>query len=241
MDVLHGDKISVGPPYYRVTFVPIFILLFILVSVGPMLNWKRDEMGRLLAPCAHGRPRLVGGVARRLGRSLFGVRSPLLRPGPGARRLADRRRGHRPRARRWRARRALRSRGSLDLARATPLAVMGLVIAHAGRKRHRHRRGLGFRLADQQGAVDVAGAEASELGRKHHHHGGREADHGPPTTRPTRRASRSPRRLSEPQHADLRAPPLFPPARPPPPRRGSAGTCSATSTSRWPIRIPTAA
>ena len=128
MDVLHGDKISVGPPYYRATFVPIFMLLFILVSFGPMLNWKRDEMGRLLArvrwPAA-----LAGGVLV-ASAIVFGVGHlfSVLALALGVWLIAG---AALVLARRWRLG-ELSLGGSLDLARATPLAVMGLVIAHAG-------------------------------------------------------------------------------------------------------------
>jgi cytochrome c-type biogenesis protein CcmF len=44
IDLMGNDKISVGPPFYNRTFVPIFILLLVVLSVGPMLKWKRDEV-----------------------------------------------------------------------------------------------------------------------------------------------------------------------------------------------------
>ncbi len=44
IDLMGNDKISVGPPFYNRTFVPIFILLLLTLSVGPMLKWKRDEV-----------------------------------------------------------------------------------------------------------------------------------------------------------------------------------------------------
>jgi cytochrome c-type biogenesis protein CcmF len=128
MDVLHGDKISVGPPYYRVTFVPIFVLLFALVSFGPMLNWKRDEVRRLLPRLRV--PAILAGIALVSAALVFGVKHLLAAFGlalgvwlvAGAKLIL---------ARRWRV-------GSAPwpevwaLARSTPLAVMGLVIAHAG-------------------------------------------------------------------------------------------------------------
>jgi cytochrome c-type biogenesis protein CcmF len=128
MDVLHGDKISVGPPYYRATFVPIFLLLFGLVSFGPMLNWKRDEMRRLLArmrwPAAlAGGSLVVGAILLGVGHLLSVLAVALgvwLIGGAGL-----------VLARRWRLG-ELPLAESLDLARATSLAVAGLVIAHAG-------------------------------------------------------------------------------------------------------------
>jgi cytochrome c-type biogenesis protein CcmF len=40
-----GDKISVGPPYFNATFVPIMLPLMVLMVVGPVLKWKRDQAG----------------------------------------------------------------------------------------------------------------------------------------------------------------------------------------------------
>jgi cytochrome c-type biogenesis protein CcmF len=50
-----GDKISVGPPYFNRTTVPIGLVLMILLVVGPMLRWRGDNAKRLkplLVPAA---------------------------------------------------------------------------------------------------------------------------------------------------------------------------------------------
>jgi cytochrome c-type biogenesis protein CcmF len=51
IDMIGGDKISVGPPYYNRTFVPIMVPLLLVMAVGPALKWKRDDargaLGRL--------------------------------------------------------------------------------------------------------------------------------------------------------------------------------------------------
>jgi cytochrome c-type biogenesis protein CcmF len=44
IDLISSDKISVGPPYYNLTFVPIMIPLLIAVAIGPFLKWKRDKI-----------------------------------------------------------------------------------------------------------------------------------------------------------------------------------------------------
>jgi cytochrome c-type biogenesis protein CcmF len=44
VDMLGTDKISVGPPFYNKTFLPVMLPLMIAMVVGPMLNWKRDEL-----------------------------------------------------------------------------------------------------------------------------------------------------------------------------------------------------
>ena len=43
-----GQGISVGAPYYRLTFIPLAIPLLLLVSFGPMLNWKRSDAGEVI-------------------------------------------------------------------------------------------------------------------------------------------------------------------------------------------------
>jgi cytochrome c-type biogenesis protein CcmF len=48
IEMLNGDKISVGPPYYNRTFAPLAVPLLALVVFGPMLNWKRDEVRKLI-------------------------------------------------------------------------------------------------------------------------------------------------------------------------------------------------
>lgn len=44
LDALHKEKISVGPPYYALTFAPIFFALLLLVPFGPQLGWKRADL-----------------------------------------------------------------------------------------------------------------------------------------------------------------------------------------------------
>jgi len=44
LDALHKDKISVGPPYFALTFAPIFFALLLLVPFGPQLGWKRGDL-----------------------------------------------------------------------------------------------------------------------------------------------------------------------------------------------------
>ena len=55
LDALTGQKISVGPPYYALTFAPIFFALLLLVPFGPELGWRRGDLRaslRALAPAA---------------------------------------------------------------------------------------------------------------------------------------------------------------------------------------------
>ncbi len=41
---LTGAKISVGPPFFNLTFGPLFIALMIAMPFGPMLSWKRGDL-----------------------------------------------------------------------------------------------------------------------------------------------------------------------------------------------------
>ncbi|MBW7969919.1 heme lyase CcmF/NrfE family subunit [Bradyrhizobium sp. BR 10289] len=44
MEVMADFKMSVGAPFYNLTFVPLFALLLIAVPFGPMLAWKRGDL-----------------------------------------------------------------------------------------------------------------------------------------------------------------------------------------------------
>jgi cytochrome c-type biogenesis protein CcmF len=128
VDLLNGQRISVGPPYYRLIFVPLAVPLLILVSFGPMLNWRRGNL-----PITFGKlrwPFLVALAAILIGVASFGFEKTLAIAGlalgvfliAGAFavlavrwRLFD---GHRPRIG--------------HLIRFTPLPVWGLAVAHAG-------------------------------------------------------------------------------------------------------------
>ncbi len=48
LETLTGDKISVGPPYFDLTFGPIVLPLLLLVPVGAFLAWKRGDAGLAL-------------------------------------------------------------------------------------------------------------------------------------------------------------------------------------------------
>ncbi|HLG47192.1 MAG TPA: heme lyase CcmF/NrfE family subunit [Reyranella sp.] len=49
LDLTTGNKVSVGPPFFNATFVPICAPLFAALCVGPFLNWKRAELWPALA------------------------------------------------------------------------------------------------------------------------------------------------------------------------------------------------
>jgi cytochrome c-type biogenesis protein CcmF len=56
LEALTGDKISVGPPFFNLTFVPLIVPLLIAVPFGPLLAWKRGDLlaaaQRLIAAAA---------------------------------------------------------------------------------------------------------------------------------------------------------------------------------------------
>ncbi len=47
IDALGMGKISVGPPYFNATFIPLMAPLALLVGIGMLLHWKRDDLGTL--------------------------------------------------------------------------------------------------------------------------------------------------------------------------------------------------
>jgi cytochrome c-type biogenesis protein CcmF len=55
LDAMTGQKISVGPPYFAITFAPLFVVLILLVPFGPRLGWRNGDGRaalRVLAPAA---------------------------------------------------------------------------------------------------------------------------------------------------------------------------------------------
>lgn len=43
-----GQALSVGPPFFNKTTVPVTMLLFVVMAVGPMLRWRRDDGAAVL-------------------------------------------------------------------------------------------------------------------------------------------------------------------------------------------------
>ncbi len=56
LEAIGGGTVSVGPPFYDATFVPLMAPLVAAMAVGPLLAWKRGDLagalGRLLAAAA---------------------------------------------------------------------------------------------------------------------------------------------------------------------------------------------
>jgi cytochrome c-type biogenesis protein CcmF len=128
IDLLEGQRISVGPPYYRIIFGPVAAVLLSLVSFGPMLNWRRsglmDVLQRLRWPLIMTAAVLVLAIA------VFGFGQVLAAGGlalgvfliAGALMIL---------VQRWRIGQERRT-DLLRLIIGTPLPVWGLVLAHLG-------------------------------------------------------------------------------------------------------------
>ena len=125
IEMVNNDKISVGPPYYAKTFVPLAIPLMVLVVLGPVLNWKRDDlraMGKRLWV-----PAVLALVVLVLAVMFNGLRGVLTAAGLGLAAWLVAGSGL-VLARRWWAGRAYLGRS----VRTTPRAMYGLTLAHAG-------------------------------------------------------------------------------------------------------------
>jgi cytochrome c-type biogenesis protein CcmF len=128
IDVIGDQTISVGPPYYALTFVPLCVPLLVVMGFGPMMNWKRDRITELVRRLRW--PLGLGGLALAGGMVAFGLDKALAAVGIAlgiwliaASALVP--------VRRWK----LGSRSveaSLAAIRTTPLAVWAVALAHLG-------------------------------------------------------------------------------------------------------------
>ncbi|HMA16006.1 MAG: heme lyase CcmF/NrfE family subunit, partial [Bacteroidota bacterium] len=48
LEAIDGSKVSVGPPFFNATFVPLMVPLVFLMAVGPLLPWKRADLAGAL-------------------------------------------------------------------------------------------------------------------------------------------------------------------------------------------------
>jgi cytochrome c-type biogenesis protein CcmF len=75
LETVGGAKISVGPPYFNATFVPLMVPLLAAIPIGSMLAWKRGDLmgvlGRLKAALALAGLVLVALVVWHGGQSLL--------------------------------------------------------------------------------------------------------------------------------------------------------------------------
>ncbi len=49
LDAATGQKVSVGPPFFNATFIPIMIPLLLLMAIGPMLSWKQGDLASAMS------------------------------------------------------------------------------------------------------------------------------------------------------------------------------------------------
>lgn len=117
MEAVNGDKISVGPPYYDIAFAPVMAVLLVLVTFGPLLQWKRDSVKSLFA-------RVKWAAVAALGMALAAIivlGPKLMLAGLGFALAAWLVAGAGVvLARRW------------HVIRSTPMSVFGMILAHAG-------------------------------------------------------------------------------------------------------------
>ena len=128
IDMIGRDKISVGPPYFNQTFVPLMIPLLIVMAVGPVLKWKRDSIAsalqRLRPAGTAAVVALIAVLALTLGEYIFAAAAMALATWLIVGSLLVL-------TRRMRLGRTTFA-DSLRLLRTTPVAIYGLVLAHAG-------------------------------------------------------------------------------------------------------------
>ena len=63
-EALSGQPISVGPPFYAMTFGPLMVVTLLIVPIGPLLAWKRgDLVGALQRLWGAAAIALVSGIA----------------------------------------------------------------------------------------------------------------------------------------------------------------------------------
>jgi cytochrome c-type biogenesis protein CcmF len=128
IDLMGRDKISVGPPYYNRTFVPIMIPLLLIMVIGPVLKWKRDDLRGAIARLGY--PLLASALTAilvlvvTLGRHVVAAALMAVAVWLVAGSLAVF--AHRTRLGR------AQLTTTLKLARTAPRAFYGLVLAHAG-------------------------------------------------------------------------------------------------------------
>lgn len=74
MDAVTGDKISVGKPYFDLTFAPIMLLLIVFMGAAPLLKWRKDSWQSLkrLALYAFPVAVIIIGLVSIFGKSVLG-------------------------------------------------------------------------------------------------------------------------------------------------------------------------
>ncbi|MDA8390380.1 MAG: heme lyase CcmF/NrfE family subunit [Gammaproteobacteria bacterium] len=47
LQALSGARISVGPPYFDLVMVPIFLVMLVVMGLGPLVSWRKANLDRL--------------------------------------------------------------------------------------------------------------------------------------------------------------------------------------------------
>ena len=46
-DVITGNKISVGPPFYNMVIIPIVVIFLLAMTIGPRARWIKEKFENL--------------------------------------------------------------------------------------------------------------------------------------------------------------------------------------------------
>ena len=128
LEAAAGATISVGPPYFNATFAPLMTVAFLILPAGPLLAWKRGDLGGALQRLAVAAALAI--LAGLLAWALFEPRKALAAAGVGlgawliVGSLAEL--GERVRLFRVPGAETLRR------ARGLPLGAWGMALAHLG-------------------------------------------------------------------------------------------------------------
>jgi len=128
LEAVNGSTISVGPPYFALTFTPLMAVALLILPAGPLLAWKRADLPGVLQRLA-----VAAGLAVLLALIGFGVFEPrkalsAAGIGLGAWLILGALSETAERIRLFRAPAA----ESLRRARGLPLGAWGATLAHAG-------------------------------------------------------------------------------------------------------------
>ena len=225
LESLTGAKISVGPPYFNLTFVPVMVPLLLAMPLGSLSRLEARRPGRRHAAPAGGGPRgraLPGcGVCALLARAVAGA----FRHCAGVWIIAGA-------VSEWATRVKLFGAGRDEVwrrARGLPRSAYGGTLAHAGigLTVHRHRRHVG--LAERARRRHEAGRQHRDR-RLRARLPRRRPGAGPQLSRAGRRAGgdarRSRRHGAQPHQAALRR-------ATPGDHRGRHPCCAGAATSTW--------
>jgi cytochrome c-type biogenesis protein CcmF len=47
-EAMGGETVSVGPPYFNLTFIPLMAVALVVIPAGPLLSWKRGDLAGVM-------------------------------------------------------------------------------------------------------------------------------------------------------------------------------------------------